>query len=95
MIAQAARRADDNMNTAFQRPPFGARVHAADTRGRYGTGFIIKPGQFFLHLKGKFAGRGNGQGNGSACLAETVLAVKQRRGKCEAKGNGLAGPGLR
>jgi hypothetical protein len=33
MIAQAARRADDDMGAALQRAPFGPGIHAPDAGG--------------------------------------------------------------
>ena len=94
VIAQAARRAHDDMAAGGQHPLLGPAVHAADAGGDAGAGRAVQPGQLALHLHRQLARRGDQQGERGAGLAEPLLAAEQRRGQGQAVGDGLAGPGL-
>ena len=70
MVAQPARSAHDDMRAAFQRPAFGAVVHAAHAGGDLRPRFAIKPGQFARHLKRQFPRRRDHQRQGRGHIQE-------------------------
>ena len=90
MIAQAARRADDNVRPRRQFTAFAARVHAADTGDDARAGMLIKPGQLALHLQGQFARRRDDQRLWRADRAHPVCGFEQALCDGQAKGDGLA-----
>ena len=50
MVAEASRRADNNMRAIGQFALLAARVHAADAGDDARAGILIEQGQFALHL---------------------------------------------
>ena len=95
MVAQAARRADDDVAAIGQRPLLAAHVHAADAGGDAGARRAIEPDQLALDLQGQLAGRRDDQRQGLAGGIEALGLAEQGRGQGEAVGDGLAGAGLR
>jgi hypothetical protein len=94
VVAEAARRADDDMGTAIQRAALGADVHAADAADDHGAGQFIEPFEFAGDLQGQFACRRDDQCQRCACLSEAFVVAEQCRRQCQAEGHGLAGTGL-
>ena len=95
MVAQTPRRADNNMRATVQRALFGAVIHAADTSGDLRASGAVKPIQLAGDLQGQFARRGNHQGHRGVCIKQLVRATQQLIRNRDAKGHGLARPGLR
>ena len=95
VIAQAARRADDDMRALRQRFAFLRSVHAADAGRDARTGLPIKPDQLAADLQREFAGRGNDERLRLADEADLAIVAKQLPGHCESERNGLARSGLR
>ncbi|CUX40444.1 hypothetical protein AGR8A_Lc10710 [Agrobacterium fabrum str. J-07] len=95
MVAQATRRADDDMGAALQRPALVADIHAADAGCDGDTGEFIKPFQLALDLHGQFAGGCDCQRQRCGSLTEACIFRQQRGRKRYAEGNRLAGAGLR
>ena len=94
MIAQAARRADDDMGAALKRAALGLRIHAADAGDDLGAGELVEPGQLALDLQRQFAGRRHDQRQRRAGRAHPLFVAEQGFAKRQAKGDGLAGAGL-
>ncbi len=90
MVAQAARRAHDDMRAAFQRALFGAVIHAAHARGQVRASGGIEPVEFAFDLQGQFAGRGHDQREGFVGVKKLVLAAQHLGRDGKAKGYGLA-----
>ena len=67
MVAQAARRPDDDMCPVIERTPLAHRVHAANTGDNAGTGRLVKPGKLAADLQGQFTGWRNHQGQRGGC----------------------------
>ncbi len=84
VVAQPARRADDDMGALFERPALLAHIHAADTGADACAGAGVKPFQFAPHLKRQFAGRGDHQRQRQAGRAEIFLdrAAMSARSRC-------------
>ena len=95
VVAQAPRRADDDMRPAFQRAPFLPDVHAAHAGGDDRAGAGIKPPQFAHHLERQFARRRDdkGQRRGGGAKGRGLAQKRRRDGKAEA--HCLARTGLR
>ncbi len=94
MVAQAAGRADDDVDTGMQPAPLGARVHAADAGRDRRTGLAIEPGQLAVDLQCKLTGRRDDQRQRPAGGTETRRVAEQGRRQREAVGDRLAGAGL-
>ncbi len=95
VVAQATRRADDDMGTTLQRPALVADIHAADAGCDGDAGEFIKPFQLALDLHGQFAGRCDCQRQRCGSLTEAGIFRQQRGCERDAEGNRLAGAGLR
>ena len=95
MVAQAARRADDDMRAAVQRPLFGAVIHAADAGGDLGGSAFVKPVQLPRHLQRQFAGGGDDQCQRAVGIQKLIGTAQEFIGDGDAEGHGLAGTGLR
>ena len=95
MIAQAARRADNDMRTLRQHAPFARGIHAADARGDARAGLLVEPGEFAADLQRQFARGRDHQRERCAGIGHAVFTAEQlcRDGKTE--GDGLARAGLR
>ena len=94
MVAQAARRADDDMGALGESPALAARVHAADAGDDARSGLGIEPFELALDLKREFARRGDDEGQRRAGRIEPLGIAEERFGEGEAIGDGLAGTGL-
>ena len=94
MVAQPSWRADHDMGAMIERAFFSPEIHATNARGDVGPGFGIKPLQFALHLHRKFTRRGDDQRQRRRNIAEPGSIPQQGRGQGDAKGDGLARPGL-
>ena len=94
MIAQASRRADDDVRALDQQAGLGARVHATDAGHDTGAGLGIEPGQLALHLQGQLTGRGDDQGLRRAGRLEALGFAKQGAGHGKPKCHRLARAGL-
>ena len=95
MVAQTARRADDDMRAAIQRAPLLARIHAADAGHDPRPGLGVEPLQFALHLQGEFPCRRDDQRQRLRRRSQPGLVAHQRWRDGEAKADGLARSGLR
>ena len=95
MVAQATRRADDDMRAAFQRALFGAIVHAAHAGGDLCARLGVKPFQLARDLQRQFPRRRDAQRHGNVGIKQAVRAAQQFLGDADAKGHGLARTGLR
>ncbi|MEY9666352.1 hypothetical protein ABIE80_005060 [Bradyrhizobium diazoefficiens] len=94
MIAQPARRADDDVRAGRQLALLAPRIHAADTGDDAPVSMLVQPGQFALNLQGKLAGRRHDQGERRARPLEPLDAIKQILGQGQSVSEGLAGAGL-
>ncbi len=93
MVAQPARRADDHMRAMRQRAPLARGVHAADAGRDPRARCSIEPAQFLGDLKCQFARRGDHKRQRQARRGKRTV-IEQVFGHGEAKGDGLARPGL-
>ena len=95
MVAQPPRRADDDMCAHIERAAFRAHVGTADAghHPRPRTG--IEPGEFGLHLQGKFARRRDHQGQRRPRRAEPRGIPQQVGHDGKPEGDRLARAGLR
>ncbi len=94
MIAQAPRRADDDMRAFGQSSSLLPAVHAADAGDDARASVAVEPVEFALHLDRQFARRRDDQRQRSARRRKSFRVAKERRGDGETIGHGLAGPGL-
>ena len=94
VVAQTARRADDNMRTGSECTLLGARIHTADTGNDAGASLGIEPGQFAMHLQRKLARRRDDQGQRRSRAWQAFFAFEQIGRNGEAIGDGLAGASL-
>ncbi|CUS45248.1 hypothetical protein MGWOODY_Smn1605 [hydrothermal vent metagenome] len=94
MVAQAARRADDDMRAARQGAAFARRVHAADTGGDARAGLFIQPAELAADLERKLTGRRDGEGERRAGRRQRAFLAEKLRRDGEAEGDRLAGTGL-
>ena len=95
MVAQAPRRADDDMCATLQRAAFLARVHAADARHHTRACLAVKPSQFALHLHRQFARRRDDQRQGCGGRAKAAFVAHQGRRNGKAKADSFARTRLR
>ena len=95
VVADAARRADDDMGASLQRPALVADVHAADAGGDHRPGHLVEPFQLPLDLDGEFARRRDDEGQRRAGATDALAVIQERRRHGDAEGNGLAGTRLR
>ena len=94
MVAQASRRADDDLRAGLQRAAFGAGIHAADAGDDARAGLRIEPAQLLRDLQGEFAGRGDDERLRGADVRHGFAGADQIRRHGEAEGHRLAGAGL-
>ncbi len=94
VIAQAARRADDDVGAARQLLLLGADAHAADGDDDARAGVGIEPFELAADLHRKLARRRDDEGAGAVDRLEALVLAKQGGGEREAEGDGLARPGL-
>ena len=95
MVAQTPRRADNDMRAPVQRALFGAVIHTSDTGGNLRTGLPVKPIQLPRDLQRQFAGGGDYQSHRRVGIKQFIRPAQQLIGDGDAKGHGLARPGLR
>ena len=95
VVAQPARRANDDMSAALQRPPLGAHVHAADAGGDQRAGILVEPVKFALHLDRQFARRRDNQGKRKPGGVEPAGPGEQGRRDRHAEGDGFTRARLR
>jgi len=95
VVAQAPRRADDDVGAERQPPPFGARIHAADARDDARLRLLEQPGELALDLQRQFARRRDHQGTRSRRRREGLALAEQIGPERQPVGDGLAGSGLR
>ena len=95
VVAQPARRSDDDVRAVGKLALFAARVHAADAGDDARAGVLIEPGQFALHLQGQFARRRDDQGQRLAAPLEAIGVAEQILRNRQSVGDGLARAGLR
>ncbi len=94
MVAQTARRADDDMRAMAERPALARGVHAADAGGDTRTRPGIEPFQLAADLQRQFAGRRDDQRHRRARLGQVVATVQQLARHGQAESDGLARTGL-
>jgi hypothetical protein len=95
VIAQAPRRADDDVGALRQASPLAPRVHAADAGDDARAGLRIEPGELALDLQGQLARRRNDERRRLPRLPQAFGVAEERGGDGEAVGDGLARAGLR
>jgi hypothetical protein len=95
MIAQPARRTDDDVHALAQRMRFAPRIHAADARRDASAGIGVQPGQLALDLERELAGRRHDQGARGGRRREPRLVAEQSGREREPERNGFSGAGLR
>ena len=95
MVAQTARRADDDMGALVQRLALLRGVHAADAGGDARAGLAIEPDQLAADLQRQFAGRRDDEGERRAGAIGAAILAQQLGRHGEAEGDGLARSGLR
>ena len=93
VIAEAPRRADDDLDTLAERAAFLAGVHAANTGRDARAGLGIEPGKFAADLQREFARRRDDQRKRRGREGQAI-ALDQLVGHREAEGDGLARAGL-
>lgn len=94
MVAQTARRADDDVRAVAERPTLARGVHAADAGGDAGTGPGIEPFQLAADLQRQLAGRRDDQRHRRARLGQVIAAAQQLARHRKTEGDGLARAGL-
>ena len=94
MVAQPARRADDDMGAAGQAAALLRRIHAADAGRDPGAGLAVEPDQLAADLQRQLAGRRDHQRHRLQRIGKRAAGLEQLRGDGEAEGDGLAGAGL-
>jgi hypothetical protein len=95
VIAQTARRGDNDMRAALQRPALVTHVHATHGRGQNSIGLPEEPRQLALDLQGQFARRRDHQGQGRRGWPETLGLAEQARRDGKPESKRLARSGLR
>jgi hypothetical protein len=93
MVAQASRRADDDVGPLGQHALLAPDVHAADAGRHPGAGRPIEPEQLAMDLERQLAGRRHHQ-DARHRRADPPVRVEQRRREGQPVGDGLAGPRL-
>ncbi len=94
VVAQAARRADDDMASPLQRAALGTDIHATNAGCNPRAGIGIKPFQFTAHLKCKFARRRDNHGKWRTRITEAQFVFENGVGHGKAKSHRLARPRL-
>ena len=95
MVAQAARRANDDMRTVRKTAAFAARVHPADAGRNPRADLAVQPFELATDLQRQFARRRNRQRQRRARRREEAVLTEQLWGNGEAERDGLARAGLR
>ncbi|MCY1172309.1 hypothetical protein D9M73_124420 [compost metagenome] len=96
MVAQAARRADDDMRAVAERAALAAGVHPANAGRNPRTGLGVEPFELAAHLQRQFARRRDGERQRRARRRQAAFVFGQQlRGDGQAERNGLARAGLR
>ena len=90
MVAQTARRADNDMRATIQHALFGAVIHAADAGGDFRFGLGVKPFQLARHLQGQFASGGDDQSHRRVSVKQFIRSAQQFGGHSDAESHGLA-----
>src|SRR3954453_14949812 len=93
MIAQPARRPDDDVRAAGKGAALLHRVHAADAGDHASAGFGIEPLQLLADLDRELARRSDGERERGPCDREGFVFKKLGCNR-EAERDRLAGPGL-
>ena len=94
MVAQAARRAYDDVYARLQGAALALRVHAADAGANARAGVAVEPCQLSLHLQRQFARRRYRQRERRAGRRQDGRRAQQRLRHRDAIGDGLARTGL-
>ena len=94
VIAQTARRSNDDMRAAAQLTPFLGSIHAANAGRDLRACWLIEPCQFATHLQRKLAGRCDDQSQWFDQKRETTVVIEQLWCHRQTEGYGLAGAGL-
>ena len=94
VVAQASRRAHDDVAAVFERARLAAHVHAADASCDARAGGGVEPDQFALDLHGEFARGRDHKRQRRAGRPEPLFAGQQRGGERKPVGDGLARAGL-
>ncbi len=94
MVAEPARRADDDMGAGRKLALLAARIHAADAGDHAPARMPIEPGELALDLHRELAGRRHDQGERSGRGSELLGIAEQVPGHGETISEGLAGAGL-
>ena len=94
VVAQAARRTDDDVGAVVQGALLAASVHAADAVDDHGLGLGVQPGQLAIDLHGQFAGRGDDQAQRLGGAVEGFSLAQQGRRGGQTERDGLARAGL-
>ena len=95
MVAQAARRTNNNGWAGTKRAAFFARIHSAHTGCNAQAGLFIEPAEFAADLQGQFACRRDDERQwafGQRCPANLS---EQFGRKCQSKRDRFARAGLR
>ena len=95
VVAQSARRANNDMSTARQCPPLVPHVHTADTGRNQRAGLGIKPAQLAHDLKGQFAGWRHDQRQWRLGAGEMCFRSQKRGCQSQPEADSLARSGLR
>ena len=90
VIAQTARRRDNDVRATFKCPTLVAHVHAADTGRQLCACFTIKPGQLPFHLQRQFTRRRDHQGQRRGSRFKRFSFAQHSRRNRQAKAHGLA-----
>jgi hypothetical protein len=95
VIAQAPRRADDDLCTIAEVAPLARGVHAADTSRDARTGRAIEPHELAADLQREFTRRRDDQRQRRRALANAAILADQLWRHRKPEGDGLARSGLR
>ena len=94
VVAQPARRTDDDMRPRLQPAPLGARVHAADAGGERRARRCVKPFELSAHLQSELARGRDDEREWIAGRGKGRLTAEQGVREGEAERDGLARAGL-
>jgi hypothetical protein len=94
MVAQAARRADDDVRAVVELAALLRGIHAADAGGDARAGGTVEPDQLAADLQREFAGGGDDQRERLAGRRNATVLAEQLGMHGQAEGHGLSGAGL-
>ena len=94
MVAQTARRSDDDMRALGEVPPLLGRIHAPDAGRDPRARLAVEPNELAADLERKLTRRRDDERQRLANEGQRTVGLEQLRRHGEAERDRLAGPGL-